>query len=143
MSLQYLLDRLAIQDTITRGCTAIDTRQPELFDQVFTEDAVIDYSPIWGPGSYKSFRQWSKGWAEAASENFSGWQHLLSNMVVEIDGDTATAMTDFYNPIIEKDQSVLHSYARFHDKLTRTPKGWRVSHRKVQALRSPDPSTLR
>src|SRR5579862_6803411 len=43
MSLEYLLDRLAIQDTITRGCTAIDNRRPELFDQVFTQDAVLDY----------------------------------------------------------------------------------------------------
>ena len=51
MSLEYLLDRLAIQDTVTRGATAVDTRQPDLFDDVFTEDAIIYYSPLWGPES--------------------------------------------------------------------------------------------
>ena len=143
MSIQYLLDRLAIHDTIVRGCTAIDTRQPDLFDQVYSEDAVIDYSPLWGPADYKSFREWSKGWADSASTKFDSWQHLVSNMVVEIDGDTAKAMTDFYNPLVAKDQSVIHAYARWHDKLKRTPAGWRVSHRKTQSLRRVDPSATR
>ena len=75
-----------------------------------------------------------------ASENFHGWQHLLSNMVVEIDGDTASVMTDFYNPLIMKDQSVAHAYARYHDKLVRTEQGWRIRHRWTQAIR--DPSAL-
>jgi ketosteroid isomerase-like protein len=137
MSIDYLLDRLAIQDTITRGCTAIDTRQPDLFDQVYTKDAIIDYSPLWGPDGYTAFRQWSKGWAEAGAEQFSAWQHHLTNMVVEINGDTATAMTDFYNPIIKKDQSVMHAYGRYHDSLARTAEGWRITHRKTEPLRDP------
>ena len=141
MSLQYLLDRLAIHDTITRGCTAIDTRQPDLFDQVFTQDAIVDYSPLWGPDSYPAFREWSKGWADSASGSFAAWMHLLSNMVVEIDGDQATAMTDYHNPLIAMDQSVIHSFARYHDRLARTPDGWRITHRRTEALRAPDPST--
>jgi hypothetical protein len=138
MSLDYLLDRLAIQDTITRGCTAIDTRRPELFDQVFTSDAVIDYGPLAEPMDYATFRQWSADWVASASETFHGWQHLLSNMVVEIDGDAASVMTDFYNPLIMKDQSVVHSYARYYDKLVRTAQGWRIAHRRTQAIREPD-----
>jgi hypothetical protein len=137
MTLEYLLDRLAIQDTITRGATAIDTGRPELFDEVFTEDAIIDYSPLWGPDNYSAFKAWSKAWASAGAEQFAAWQHLLSNMVVEIDGDKATAMTDFYNPLIMKDLTVLPGHGRYHDTLKRTPAGWRISHRKTQPLRIP------
>ena len=142
MSLEYLLDRLAIQDTITRGCTAIDTGQPDLFDQVFTEDATIDYRPLADLLDYKSFRAWSQQWAETASEHFHGWQHLLSNMVVEIDGDTASVTSDLYNPLIRKDQSVVHCYARYHDRLVRTAAGWRITHRRTQAIREPDLSAV-
>ena len=142
MSLEYLLDRLAIHDTIVRGCTAIDKHQPELFDQVFAGDAMIDYSPIWGPDDYPAFRKWSKEWVDCASEGFSGWRHLLCNMAVDIEGDTARVATDYYNPVIAKDQTVIHSYATFYDTLIRTPEGWRISHRKTEAVRAPDPATL-
>jgi hypothetical protein len=138
MSLDYLLDRLAIQDTLTRGCTAIDTRRPELFDQVFTPDAVIDYGSLTEPMDYKTFRQWSSDWVAGASENFYGWQHLLSNIVVAIDGDTATTAADFYNPLIMNDQSVVHAYGRYHDRLVRTGEGWRIVHRRTQAIRKPE-----
>lgn len=142
MSLEYLLDRMAIHDTIVRGCTAIDRLRPDLFDQVFTPDAVIDYSPIWGPDSYPAFRQWSKQWVDGASQDFAGWRHLLTNMTVEIDGDSASVATDYYNPLIGKDQSVIHSYASFHDTLVRTPQGWRIAHRKCEPVRAPDPAAL-
>lgn len=137
MSIEYLLARLAIQDTVTRGATAIDTARPDLFDDVFTEDAIIDYSPLWGPDKYPAFKAWSIEWASSGSEHFVAWQHLLSNMVVEISGDTASCMTDFYNPIIMKDQTVLQAHGRYHDTLTRTSAGWRISHRKTQTLRNP------
>jgi hypothetical protein len=137
MSLEYLLDRLAIQDTITRGCTAIDTSQPDLFDQVFTRDAVIDYSPLAEPMEYPAFRKWSADWVATASDNFYGWQHMLSNFVVAIDGDAASVTSELYNPLIMKDQSVVHAYARYHDKLVRTEAGWRIRHRWCQAIRDP------
>lgn len=138
MSLEYLLDRLAISDTIIRGCTAIDTRRPDLFDQVFTTDAVIDYRPLVGLLDYKAFRKWSQEWVDTAADNFHGWQHLLSNMVVELEGDTASVTVDFYNPLIKKDHSVAHCYGRYHDKLIRTEAGWRISHRRTEGLRDPE-----
>lgn len=143
MSIEYILDRFAIQDTLIRCSTAVDTNRPDLFDQVFTENAIIDYSPLWGPENFQAFKRWSKEWVEAASNNYAAWQHHLTNMVIEIDDGTAKAMTDFYNPIIGKDQTVLHAYGRYHDQLTRTPAGWRISHRKTQPLRGIDPSTWR
>lgn len=142
MSLEYLLDRLAIQDTITRGCTAIDTRRPDLFDQVFTPDAVIDYGPLAAPMDYQTFRKWSQDWVDGAAASFHGWQHLLSNMVVEIEGDGASVSSDFYNPLVALDQSVIHSYGRYHDRLVRTEAGWRIAHRRTQALRNPDPAAV-
>jgi hypothetical protein len=143
MSLEYLMDRLAIQDTLTRFSTAIDTRKLELLDQVFAADAVLDYGSYWGPGDFEGFKQW----AEVALKNFSAWQHLLANMVIEIDGDTATSMTDFYNPIISGDagteQTVLHAYGRYHDALRRTADGWRITRRRMEPLSGLDPAQMR
>jgi hypothetical protein len=137
---QFALDRIAIHDTLVRGCRAIDTRTFDLFDKVFTTDAVIDYSPMWGPDGYAAFKKWSQAWAASASSQFMGWQHLLSNMTVEIDGDSALAITDFYNPLFALDRSVIHNYARYHDRLVRVADGWRIQHRKTEPMQPIDPS---
>jgi hypothetical protein len=42
--LQELVDRRAIDDLLLRYSTALDTRQWDLLDQVFTSDAQIDYA---------------------------------------------------------------------------------------------------
>ena len=110
-SIDYLLDRLAIQDTLVRFSTAIDTGQHALLDQVFTPDATLDYGEYFGPGNLENFRRW----AEATMDHIAACQHLLSNFVIEIEGDTATA---------------------------RTPDGWRIGDRKMIALSGLDPDTL-
>ena len=44
-----LRDRIEIEELLTLYCTAIDTRELELLDRVFTPDAVIDYTRSGGP----------------------------------------------------------------------------------------------
>jgi hypothetical protein len=46
--LQELVDRRAIDDLLIRYTTALDTRQLDLLDQVFTADAQIDYAASGG-----------------------------------------------------------------------------------------------
>ena len=44
LSLQQISDRIEIHDLLVRYSHAIDTRNFDALDQVFTPDAFIDYS---------------------------------------------------------------------------------------------------
>ena len=60
-------------------------------------------------------------------------QHLVSNSVVKVDGDTATARTMVFNPMGTDDGkgglNLFYVGAWYEDKLTRTPDGWRIAER--------------
>lgn len=141
-SIEHLADRIAIQDTLTRYATALDTKHPELFDDVFTADAYVDYSASGGiKGTYTELRDWL---AEAMS-GFSSWQHLLSNFVIDIEGDEAISFTSCYNPLSAETKdggsAVVHVGANYTDKLRRTPQGWRIYDRKLGMVWMDDPSS--
>lgn len=141
-SIEQLADRLAIQDTLTRYATALDTKRPELFDEVFTPDAYVDYSASGGiKGTYTELRDWL---AEAMS-GFSAWQHLLSNFVIKIEGDEAESFTSCYNPLSANTEdggsAVVHVGANYTDRLRRTPQGWRIYHRTLGMVWMDDPSS--
>ncbi len=48
MSLQEISDRMEIQDLLVAYTYALDSRDWEAFEQVFTPDAFIDYSVMGG-----------------------------------------------------------------------------------------------
>ena len=50
MTLDELSDRQEIQELMVEYCYAIDTRNWEALDDVFTPDAVIDYTEMVGVG---------------------------------------------------------------------------------------------
>jgi hypothetical protein len=58
-ALQELVDRRAIDDLLLRYTTALDTRQFDLLDQVFTPDAQIDYATSGGiRGNREDLKRW-------------------------------------------------------------------------------------
>ena len=48
LSLEEISDRFEIQDLLVAYCHAIDTRNWDALDDVFTADAVIDYTEMGG-----------------------------------------------------------------------------------------------
>jgi hypothetical protein len=142
---QQLLDRQDIQDTISRYSQGQDSHQGddanirEQWDEVFTDDAVTDYSVAGAPkGSYRELALWMRGDATTpgSMSGFSAWQHMLSLPIVTLSGDSATARTDFFathrgRP--GKAGDVHYNAARaFHDELVRTPRGWRIRARRLE-----------
>ena len=130
MDLKTLADRISIEDTLTRYATALDTHNLKLFDEVFTQDALLDYRAAGGiRGTYDEVRDWLK----KSMSPFSSWQHLLSNMIISVDGDTASARTAVHNPLVFTDKkgemAVLHIGAYYRDRLIRTSSGWRITER--------------
>ena len=125
-----LQDRLAIDDLLVRYAWAIDDKDFDALDTVFTADAHIDYTATGGiAGSLAEIKPWL---AESLAA-FPATQHLLSNSQVTITGDTATARTAGYNPMgAATREGPLHFFFMggiYADQMVRTPDGWRIKQR--------------
>jgi SnoaL-like domain len=140
-----LTDRLDIQDTIARYSLGQDSHQGadsrvlEQWDEVFTTDGQVDYSAAGAPlGSYRDLAKWMRGdeTTPGRMSSFSNWQHMLSLPVIELNGDTANARTDFFSTHRGRaDQGLNIHYnapGAFHDKLVRTSRGWRIEFRRLE-----------
>jgi hypothetical protein len=128
--LQTVLDRLEIDDLLTRYATAIDGRDWDLLDTVFTPDAHLDYRTAAGiDGSFPEVKAWL---AEVLPSLFEVTQHLVANRVIQIDGDRATARSMFLNPNRHKEGDGYRHFicgGYYDDELARRPEGWRITRR--------------
>ena len=130
LSILEISDRIRINDLLIRYTVAIDQKDWKLLDTVFQPDATVDYTESGGiRGKYPEVR----AWLEKALAPFPMTQHLISNSVVELDGDRATARTMVYNPMgLNSPEGKLRLFyvgAYYNDKLVRTDQGWRIAER--------------
>ncbi len=95
LSLPEISDRLEIQDLMVRYSHAVDTGQWDLLDDIFTEDAHIDYTAMGGPAGDVAA---TKKFLAAMLPNFPAFQHLISNSSITLDGDTATGADHVSQP---------------------------------------------
>jgi hypothetical protein len=131
MSLQEISDRLEIQDLLVRYCHAIDTLDFDALDEVFTPDARIDYTEMGGAsGTLPEI----KAWLARVMPHFAGHQHMIANVALQIDGDTATGRTMCHNPmVLDRGDGKTHVFfcgLWYADRLVRTPRGWRIRERR-------------
>ncbi len=135
-NLQFLLDRREIDDVLTRYATAIDARDWTLLDSVFTEDARLDYRSAGGiRGPYPDVRQW----LSEVLPIFTWTQHLVVNRAVDVeaDGRTARSRSIFHNPnqlLVDGEPWLFIVGGCYHDRLVRTPAGWRITARVEETL---------
>ena len=128
LSLEEISDRLEIQDLLVAYSTAIDKRRFDDLDRVFTADAYIDYRAMGGvDGRYPEV----KAWLAQVLPNFPAYAHMLGNVDVSIDGDTATSRTLCFNPMVlgGDDGQVLFCGLWYDDEFVRTAEGWRMTKR--------------
>ena len=131
LSLQQISDRIEINDLLIRYTRAIDQKDWELLDTVFTPDAEVDYVSSGGiKGTYPEAR----AWLAKALAIFPVTVHYVTNSEVTLAGDRASARTAVYNPMFFKnaDDSMHHFAvgAYYVDELVRTPAGWRIAKRR-------------
>lgn len=128
LSIEEISDRLEIQQLLVAYSTAIDARRFDDLDQVFTADAYIDYRAMGGiDGHYPEV----KAWLAQVLPNFPAYAHMLGNFDVRITGDTATARTLCFNPMVlgGDDAQVLFCGLWYDDEFIRTADGWRMTKR--------------
>lgn len=133
MNLQEISDRLEINNLLIDYCTALDQRDFDAFDSLFTPDAQIDYSAM---GGAKGDLVTIKAWLQKTMQQFPMSQHLIANSRVWIEGDTARARTMCHNPMQMPNGEGSHQVAFlglwYVDRLLRTADGWRIAERKEE-----------
>ena len=126
MDLQELSDRQEIVDVITRYTRAVDTRSWDDLATVFTDDAVLDYSPVGGPVGPPAE---VVPWIERGLAGFDRYQHLIGQVSIALNGDTARATAYFTNPMVsvapDGAETLWEVGGYYHHDLVRTPDGWR------------------
>jgi len=134
LSLQEIADRLLIQDLMVCEASAIDERDWDLWESVFTPDALIDWTENRGAkGNPKEVRAWAS--VVLSTENFPypQYQHMSTNYQIVIDGDNATCKQMQLIPISVPSKNggrqIGFSGIWFEDKLVRTADGWRICNR--------------
>ena len=129
LSLQEISDRLEIQDLLVSYSHAIDSRDWDALDEVFTADAVIDYTEMGGSrGSPAETKEFLRG----AMPMFKAFQHMVATSKVTVEGDVAHGRTICHNPmVLDKDgkEHVMYCGLWYRDTFVRTPEGWRIKER--------------
>jgi ketosteroid isomerase-like protein len=121
---------LEIQELLSAYSYAIDTRDWDALDEVFTPDAVIDYTEM---GGTRGNLTETKAFLAAAMPMFQSFQHMVATTKLAIDGDTAQCRTICHNPmVLAKPDGSTHTFfcgLWYRDQLVRTPAGWRIKDR--------------
>ncbi|BBZ17445.1 hypothetical protein MGAD_17800 [Mycolicibacterium gadium] len=128
LSLEEISDRFEIQQLMIDYSNAIDQKQFDNLDRVFTPDAYIDYRVTGGiDGRFPQV----KAWLEDVLPNFPAYYHMLGNFDVRIDGDTASSRTICFNPMVfnAEEKQILFVGIWYVDEFVRTAEGWRMSKR--------------
>ena len=117
-----------IQRIINLYGVAVDSQNWSLFDEIFTPD--ID--ALYNENARWSDRATIKSDFEAYHDLFDGTQHMMSNHVIDVDGDTAQALTYAHWRLIRKGLpggEFWEGNGWYDDTLVRTPNGWRINRR--------------
>lgn len=129
LSQQELSDRFEIQELIARYSQLLDLRAWDELDVLFTDDCLLDYTAT---GAIKGSWAEHKAYDQAVLLSFKGTQHVMGLPTIVVHGQTATARTICFNPMVVDDKRVFFVGLWYDDTLVRTPTGWRFASRTEQ-----------
>ena len=129
MTPEAISDTLEIQGVLADYAYALDAKDWDALDAVFTPDATFDYAATGG-----EVGDWAriKPWLIKALGNFPHSQHLIGMPQIRLAGDSATSNTMLFNPMTfasTDGPALFFRGATYRDVCRRTPAGWRISRR--------------
>ena len=128
--LREIRDRIEIEELMYRYAEMVDQRDWKQMDRVFALEATIDYTST--GGRVGPFRE-TLAWLDRALESWPINLHVVTNLIIELDGDTARTRCYFHAPMAreteEGPQYVITNAGRYEDRLVRTNTGWRIVER--------------
>lgn len=132
LTLEELSDRFEIQELLSTYCHAIDQRDWDRLDRLFSENAEIDYSAT---GGIKGSLPEIKKFLAETLPLFSSSQHFVTNPDITIDGETAAVRSLLFNPMTMDRDGGPHTLfigAWYVDTLVKQSGRWRFQHRKQE-----------
>jgi hypothetical protein len=121
--------RLEILDLFARYCHAVDRYEFTLFEDVFTDDVVADYSEVRGADEEpiivgrQAFADWL---VQSMAAIGPGMTHYMTNHLITIDGDEARVLS--HNHVLNVAMGGV-----YHSRAVRTPEGWRIAEIRFEA----------
>jgi hypothetical protein len=120
-----IIDRLDIERTIISVGRCLDERDFEGLRDLYTPDASVST-----PGGDVTGHDALVEQARSRHSNDEGIQHLITNMLIELDGDQAAVRANLLvsfakNGVGDPAPFLLGEVYRFN--LARTPTGWRIT----------------
>lgn len=126
--------RSLIGDVLIRYATGVDQRDWPLFRTCWTPDVEADYGQI---GIFSGVDALTD-FMVASHDAMGPTHHRLSNFVIDVDGDRATARSYVHAILIAVPgdaSSWIDAVGTYEDVLVRTADGWRISKRTVHMAR--------
>lgn len=127
---QELVDKAAIEDLLIRYSYAVDFRDWNNYEEVFTKDAVIDYTAF---GGSKTNVTGARDYLKKALIPFESSQHSISTILIDLKGDIANVRSICHCPmVLKKKDGKTHVFfcgLWYRDVVIRTPEGWRIKER--------------
>ena len=113
---------------INRYGVAVDSASWDAFDDIFSEDIVVDYG---GPVVFTGLAGFKSG-SDAAWGSFDASQHSMSNIVWERTGDTGRSLTYGHWFIVRNAApggNTWEGRGWYYDDWIRQAAGWRIRRR--------------
>ncbi|MEU0514350.1 nuclear transport factor 2 family protein [Amycolatopsis sp. NPDC006125] len=121
--IRELADRAELADLVARHSLWIDERRYDETDRLFTEDVVVT--------SARGEAQGIEALVDLARSNHDTYArtlHSKSNLVIDVDGDTATVRAHDIAVFVLDDKTEAIAAGIHHYRARRTERGWRFDH---------------
>jgi 3-phenylpropionate/cinnamic acid dioxygenase small subunit len=121
-------DRTQIADVLIRYAAGIDRRDWQLFRSCWTDEIDADYDTI---GHFSTVDEITDAMTDIHA-NMGPTYHRMSNLVIDVDGDRATARSYVHAVLMvtaDDPNNWVDAIGHYDDVFIRTAEGWRISSR--------------
>lgn len=136
LTIEQINDRIEIEELLARYSRALDYRQFDDLEQVFTPEATFDAGGLGSPTGPANIRAMIEG----TIGHLDATQHLVGKSIIEFsaDGDSAEVRTYLISQHIRESAptEVKHYFlgGEYYDKVVRTPEGWKIEFRRLDRM---------
>jgi hypothetical protein len=131
--LQYLMDRAAIQDLLTRYFQGLDRGSPDQVRSCFTDDVQCHYDKRTPTRGVEAFMASLQNFNKLQAGTMKITTHFMGNLnILRIEGDVAETETNAIAFLVEPGNGpdlVAMRSLRYIDRMRRQKNGWRISDR--------------
>lgn len=136
---QRIEDRAAIEGLLLEYGQALDRRDFAGYSRLFAADGAWSGSigTFRGPAAIQAAMEKAFGAPAGAKPDVSRSFHLLTNAIIDIDGDRATAVSKWTFVRVIDNKPVIANAGQYEDTLVREKGQWRFSSRVAPSVLAP------